>query len=226
MIIFFLCLNLFHLISFFPPSFKMSVGQNWGGAFPSKWYWVQCNAFDGYDRLSVTAGGGTRKIPLGQTESLGMVSISCDGVFYEAVPWTGSMEWDVDCWGKWILNGRCTSGKRLFEAEVRATCNQPGVTLRAPTQNDGLAYFCRDSFLADTTLSLWALRWDDDTKDYVRVDGPPIIDCATSKQGGVEVGGGPWWDTWKATSNMKQPMRSLVALPYKVSRLRKKLGIP
>ena len=187
---------------------------------------MQCNAFDGYDRLSVTAGGGTRKIPLGQTESLGMVSISCDGVFYEAVPWTGSMEWDVDCWGKWILNGRCTSGKRLFEAEVRATCNQPGVTLRAPTQNDGLAYFCRDSFLADTTLSLWALRWDDDAKDYVRVDGPPIIDCATSKQGGVEVGGGPWWDTWKATSNMKQPMRSLVALPYKVSRLRKKLGIP
>ena len=155
-----------------------------------------------------------------------MVTIHCDGVFYEAVPWTGSMEWDVDCWGKWILNGRCTSGKRLFEAEVRATCNQPGVTLRAPTQNDGLAYFCRDSFLADTTLSLWALRWDDDAKDYVRVDGPPIIDRATSKQGGVEVGGGPWWDTWKATSNMKQPMRSLVALPYKVSRLRKKLGIP
>ena len=130
---------------------------------------MQCNAFDGYDRLSVTAGGGTRKIPLGQIESLGMVSVHCDGVFYEAVPWTGSMEWDVDCWGKWILNGRCTSGKRLFEAEVRATCNQPGVTLRAPTQNDGLAYFCRDSFLADTTLSLWALRWDDDAKDYVRV---------------------------------------------------------
>ena len=200
--------------------------KNWGGAFPSKWYWVQCNAFEGYDRLSVTAGGGTHKIPLGQTESLGMVSIHYDGVFYEGVPWTGSMEWDVDTWGKWVLKGRCTSGERLFEAEVRATCDPettPGVTLRAPTQKDGLAYFCRDSFLADTTLSLWALRWDDDAKDYVRVDGPPIIDCATSKQGGVEVGGGPWWDTWKATSNMKQPMRSLVAFPYKLSRFRQKI---
>jgi len=30
--------------------------KNWGGAFPSKWYWVQCNSFDGYERLSVTAG--------------------------------------------------------------------------------------------------------------------------------------------------------------------------
>ena len=200
--------------------------KNWGGAFPSKWYWVQCNAFEGYDRLTVTAGGGTRKIPLGQTESLGMVSIHYDGVFYEAVPWTGSMEWDVDTWGKWVLRGRCTSGERLFEAEVRATCDPattPGVTLRAPTQKDGLAYFCRDSFLADTTLSLWALRWDDDAKDYVRVDGPPIIDCATSKQGGVEVGGGPWYDSWKATSKMKQPMRSLVAFPYKLSRLRQKI---
>jgi len=40
--------------------------KNWGGAFPSKWYWIQCNSFDGYGdgdgdvggkgRLTVTAG--------------------------------------------------------------------------------------------------------------------------------------------------------------------------
>mmetsp|Transcript_17441 Transcript_17441/g.34974 ORF Transcript_17441/g.34974 Transcript_17441/m.34974 type:complete len:558 (+) Transcript_17441:167-1840(+) len=191
--------------------------KNWGGSFPSHWYWVQCNAFDGYDRLSVTAGGGTRKIPLGKTESLGMVSVHYDGVFYEAVPWTGDMEWDVDPWGRWILTGRCTSGTRLFEAQVKATCNPeitPGVTLRAPTKDNGLAYFCRDSFLADTSLSLWQLRWDEEIGDHVRVDGPPIIDCATSKQGGIEIGGGPWWDTWKSKSNMKEPMKTLVAFPY------------
>ena len=48
--------------------------KNWGGAFPIKWYcWCQCNSFDGFidkeNSLSVTAGGGTQKIPLGQTES-------------------------------------------------------------------------------------------------------------------------------------------------------------
>ena len=21
--------------------------KNWGGGFPSKWHWVQCNSFDG-----------------------------------------------------------------------------------------------------------------------------------------------------------------------------------
>ena len=72
--------------------------KNWGAALPSKWYWTQCNSFDGYDQLSVTAGGGIRKVPFGQQESLGMVSVHYNGIFYEAVPWTGSMSWNVSTW--------------------------------------------------------------------------------------------------------------------------------
>ena len=40
--------------------------KNWGAALPSKWYWTQCNSFEGYNQLSVTAGGGVRKLPFGQ----------------------------------------------------------------------------------------------------------------------------------------------------------------
>ena len=200
--------------------------KNWGGEFPSRWYWVQCNAFEGYDRLSVTAGGGTRKIPFGQTESLGMVSVHYEGKFYEAVPWTGEMEWDVDPWGRWALRGRCISGDRRFEVDVLATLDpekMPGVTLRAPTKDDGLTYYCRDSFSAATTLTLWELRYDEDMKDYVRVDGPPVIDCARSQQGGVEVGGGPWWDTWRGQSKMKQPMKGLVRFPYVLQNIKNRV---
>lgn len=195
--------------------------KNWGGAFPSKWYWAQCNAFEGYDRLSVTTGGGTRNIPLGRTEDLGLICVHYDGVFYEAVPWTGDMSWDVDPWGKWIMSGKCTSGERLFEVEFTAICDPnsvPGVVLRAPTKDNGLSYFCRDSFYAETKLSLWTLSWNKKTKKYERVSGPPIIDNATSKHGAVEIGGGPWWDTWKGSSKMKQPLKGLVQVPYLVAK--------
>jgi len=203
----------------------MYAEKNWGGSFPLKWYWFQSNAFDNYTDLTVTAGGGRRKLPLlGKTEDLGMVSIHYKGIFYEAVPWTGDMSWEVDTWGKWILRGRCTSGERLFETEVVAICDpatKPGVVLRAPTERDGLVYFCRDSFLADASLSLWKLEWDPKTKKHVRSKGPPIIDNALTSQGGVEVGGGPWWDQWKGISDMQQPMKGMVAFPYHLERLQK-----
>ena len=206
--------------------------KNWGGAFPIKWYWVQCNVFDGYmggkdNHLSVTAGGGTRKLPAGQKESLGMVSVHYNGKFYEAVPWTGTMEWEVSPWGSWILKGRCTKGTRPFEVVIVAECGaEDGVDLRAPTERDGMVYFCRDSFYAETTLTLWELVWDAEKKDYVRADGPPLIDGAKSRQGAVEIGGGPWWYTWKGTSAMKQPMKGLVRLPYRIENARKRLFGP
>lgn len=194
--------------------------KNWGGSFPSKWYWVQCNSFEGYtcpegnSRLSLTAGGGIRKIPFGKTEELGMVCVHCNGTFYEAVPWTGEMEWDVDPWGSWTFSAKCTSGKRLFEVQVVAKCEQEGVVLRAPTQDLGLAYFCRDSFYANVELSLYELVWDPKERRHVR--GNIILDKVKSipKTGAVEIGGGPYWNPWKGRSKMKQPLKAMVKLPY------------
>jgi len=202
--------------------------KNWGGAFPSKWYWVQCNSFDGYctddglTRLSVTAGGGRRKIPFGQTEDLGMLSVHYDGVFYEAVPWTGEMKWEVR-WGCWYFVARSTAGDRNFEVELKAECDPktPGTVIRGPTE-EGLKYICRDSFDGNATLCLYELMWDEGKKDYVRKKKPPLIDNARSKHCAVEIGGedavtDSVFD-WKGSSKMKQPMKGLVKLPYLLSR--------
>ncbi len=197
--------------------------KNWGGSFPEKWYWVQCNSFEGYtskdgsSRLSLTAGGGIRKV-LGGKEDLGMVCVHHNGVFYEAVPWTGNMEWDVSPWGSWKFNARCTSGKRLFEVEVEATCKEDGVVLRAPTKDLGLAYFCRDSFLGNCYVSLYTLIWDAEKKDYVR--GEVVIDNVKSidETCAVEIGGGPYWNNWRGVARMKKPLKALVKLPYLLQR--------
>jgi hypothetical protein len=72
-------------------------------------------------------------------------------------------------------------------------------------------------------LSLWELVWDDYSKSFVRKE-PPLINAAKSHQGGAEVGGGPWWDTWSRVSDMRQPLKALVQLPYRVDHLRRKLS--
>jgi hypothetical protein len=54
-----------------------------------------------------------------------------------------------------------------------------------------MVYFCRDTFEADTTLTLWELEMDPSTNRFVRKAGPPLIEQAKSSQGSAEVGGGP-----------------------------------
>jgi tocopherol cyclase len=198
--------------------------KNWGGAFPTKWYWSQCNSFDDYPDLSFTAGGGIRILPFSflpgkRTETLGLIGIHHDGNFYEFVPWTSHSEWEVDPWGVWKFRGRCTDNKRgqKFEADIVVTTggDVPGVLLRAPTKDEGMQYFCRDSGFGQVTLSLWELEWDSKSCEYIRSPNkPPLIDKATSHQCTVEVGGGPWWSTWKVNSQMSPFLKKLIRLPY------------
>ena len=209
--------------------------KNWGSSFPTKWYWIQCNSFIGYGndndndndnkkRLSLTAGGGKRKVSLlngliSKEEDLGLVGIHHNGIFYENVPWTGTMEWDIDIWGKWNFNGKCTTGKRLFEVVVNATCDDDaGVMLRVPTKEYGLEYMCRDTFEGSVSLSLYELVYCRDVNDYVRRDDvPPIIDNAISHSCAVEVGGGPWSSPWKSKSKMNRILKFLVKIPYLIN---------
>jgi tocopherol cyclase len=230
--------------------------KNWGAALPSKWYWTQCNAFDGYyndlpsdqrlgssssapssspssssrssgvpKQLSVTAGGGVRSLPFGRKESLGMVCVHYNGIFYEAVPWSGYMEWEVTTWGSWIMRGNSTFCDHPFEVEVVYKCDpsdDPGLVFRAPTPDQGMVFFCRDTFDANVTLTLWELEWDASSGSYCRKPGAPLIDGATSTMGGAEVGGGPWWSTWKQSSVVKQPFLTLLRIPVRVQRLMKR----
>jgi tocopherol cyclase len=64
------------------------------------------------------------------------------------------MSWDVDPWGRWRLTARSAE----FEAVVEATCAAPGTPLRAPTMDQGLAPFCRDSFCGEVSGCL-QLGW-------------------------------------------------------------------
>jgi tocopherol cyclase len=151
-----------------------------------------------------------------------MVGVHYNGTFYEAVPWNGSMEWNVSTWGLWDMRGQCTSGGRRFAVEVKFECDPkvfPGLVFRAPTPDEGMVYSCKDTFEASVNLSLWDLEYDQERKEFVRIY-PPVIDNARSKQGGAEVGGGPWWDLWIGKSELKKPIKALLRLP---SAVRKKL---
>ena len=202
------------------------VEKNWGSTFPTNWYWIQCNAFEGcddngrsVDRLTLTAGGGIRLLSLlgmKKSEDVGMVGIHYNGTFYENVPWTGEMEWDIDTWGSWKFNGRCTTGKRLFEVVVKADCDtDDGVMLRVPTKENGLEFRCRDTFRGRVRLSLYELEYSKVARDYVRkTNTVPILENAFSHNCAVEVGGTPWEEKWKAKSNMNKILKRLVKLPY------------
>jgi len=70
------------------------------------------------------------------------IRIHYEGHFYEIVPWTGEMSWEVWPWGRWEFRGRCTDkkGETPFEAEIVAVTDEDvsGVLLRAPTKDEGM----------------------------------------------------------------------------------------
>ena len=163
--------------------------KNWGRAFPQKWFWLNCNAFQGVPDLALTAGGGRRQV-LNWMESVAMVGIHYQGQFYEFVPWNARVTWHVTPWGYWQMRCERSSlalgGQRLdYAVEVTGTTTLPGILLRAPT-HDGMAFCCRDTALGNLSLKLWQRRGSD----------LELVVAATSTQAGLEVGGGPWDEPW------------------------------
>jgi tocopherol cyclase len=150
--------------------------KNWGGAFPQKWFWLNCNAFDQHPDLALTAGGGKRSV-LGLMESVAMVGIHYQNKFYEFVPWNGSVHWEVDPWGYWQMTAQ--SGD--YEVTLVGKTTRLGTPLRAPTEQ-GLIFCCRDTMAGEVSLTL-------------RQAGRLIVE-ARSHLCGVEVGGTPWDETW------------------------------
>jgi tocopherol cyclase len=154
--------------------------KNWGGAFPQKWFWLNCNAFIGVPDLAMTAGGGRRGV-LWWMESVAMIGIHYQGKFYEFVPWNASVEWEIHPWGSWKMRAQTAE----YEVELVATTDQPGTLLRAPTEK-GLVFACRDTMNGDVTLSLWQ-----------RYPHKLLLE-AKSSLCGLEVGGSPWQETWRS----------------------------
>lgn len=159
--------------------------KNWGGAFPKKWFWLNCNCFDGESDLALTAGGGRRGV-LWWMESVAMIGIHYRGKFYEFVPWNSEVKWDIDPWGRWQVNAKNSQ----FEVELIGTTELPGTLLRAPTEK-GLVFCCRDTMQGKLSLQLRALQDKGNSK---------IILEAQSNLCGLETGGGPWDETWRSQS--------------------------
>jgi len=154
--------------------------KNWGGSFPEKWFWLNCNCFDGEPNLALTAGGGRRGV-LWWMESVAMIGLHYRGKFYEFVPWNAQVEWDIDPWGNWQMQAQ----NQQYEIELTGTTALPGTPLRAPTAN-GLIFCCRDTMQGQLTLQL-----------RERHSGKPrIILEAHSSLCGLETGGGSWEKPW------------------------------
>ncbi|GKE44584.1 tocopherol cyclase, partial [Tanacetum coccineum] len=142
--------------------------KNWGGGFPRKWFWVQCNVFKGASgEVALTCGGGLRQLPglhetfenaalLPWSEitallSAGQIGVHFGGIFYEFVPWNGVVEWEIAQWGHWHV----TADNETHKVELEASTKDPGTTLRAPSIEAGLAPMCKDTCFADLTLKIW-----------------------------------------------------------------------
>lgn len=180
--------------------------KNWGGSFPSKWWWVVCNTFDTPDPIALTTVGARRgilKLP-GVEEDVGLIGIHWKGEFIELVPWNASVNWDVQPWGTW----KAWASNDTYEAHVEAVAEDNGTVLRAPTEKQGLIPLCKDTFRGTVHLQLWK-------KDKDGRRGTALID-ATAKNGALETGGGPWSEPWKAEAKMQQPLKSIVQLPFDV----------
>ncbi|MEO1592636.1 MAG: tocopherol cyclase family protein [Cyanobacteria bacterium J06632_22] len=151
--------------------------KNWGGAFPTKWFWLQCNAFEGQPDLTVTSAGGLREV-LGRSEAVGLIVVHWCDLIYPFASTHGPFTWEIAPWGSWQL----TAHRGLHRIVLSGTTGDPGNLVRVPTR-DGLQFLCRDTTHGHLTLQLYE-------RDQLMVE-------AQSDLAGLEVGGGPWETTWR-----------------------------
>ena len=155
--------------------------KNWGGAFPQKWFWLNCNSFDNQPDLALTAGGGRRGV-LGWMESVAMIGIHYRRKFYEFVPWNSEVSWQIKPWGDWQMEAKNSD----YTITLTGTTDLPGTPLRAPTAK-GLVFVCRDTMLGTITLELRSRQNNE------------LILKATSHLCGLETGGNPWDSVWQGS---------------------------
>lgn len=153
--------------------------KNWGGAFPQQWSWINCNSFDAVPDLALTAIVGRRQV-LGWPESVAMVGLHHQGIFYEFAPWNAQISWTVQPWGHWQM----TAQNAWYRMTLTGQAHVPGTLLRAPTAN-GMAIACRETAQGHLQLELRS-RWSH-----------ALILRAESHLAGLETGGTGWHQPWQ-----------------------------
>ncbi len=157
--------------------------KNWGGAFPSKWFWLNCNSFAGWPDLALTSAGAKRGV-LWWEEEVAMIALHWQDRYLTWLPETSSLSWSVLPWGSW----RVAAKRSDFEITLEGQTDFSGTPLLAPTW-DGLCYACRDTLRGQIHLKLWRIE------GQVRV----LELEAYSDLGGLETGGGPWPGLWEGS---------------------------
>lgn len=155
--------------------------KNWGGSFPSQWFWINCNCFNKEPDLALTAAGGKRQA-LWWMESVAAVGIHYQDKFYEFAPWNAEVTWEIAPWGYWWM----AATNDDYAVELEGTTNQPGTLVRVPTV-DGLQFRCRDTTQGQLRLRLWEKNSPESR----------AILQANSGLAGLETGGEPWQETWR-----------------------------
>eukprot|EP00958_Prasinococcus_capsulatus_P016065 scaffold1766_cov401-Prasinococcus_capsulatus_cf.AAC.22 len=213
--------------------------KNWGGGFPTKWWWVQCNSFEGENELSVTTTGAKRGVVVlpGVEEEVAILGITYQGDFIPFVPAAGKtrsgeveesvVRWKVAPWGSWLVEGKNSMYSALVEGSTQnGLHNEASASLRCPTEEKGMIPLCRDTFSGSLRVRVWRhsgggahpnVTSPCDVCEIEGINGPTgrgelIID-ARSSQGALEVGGGPWSTTWESVAEVKEPLRSVGAAP-------------
>ncbi len=155
--------------------------KNWGGAFPDKWFWLNCNTFAGFPDLALTSAGARRQV-LGWKESVAMISVHWQGRWLEWMPETSRFAWSVKPWGAWMIE----ADRGDYSIALSGETHYPGTPLLAPTWQ-GMQYVCRDTMQGMIQLQIWHRRGQIKSLEL----------SAQSYLGGLEVGGGPWTTTWQ-----------------------------
>jgi tocopherol cyclase len=154
--------------------------KNWGGAFPQRWFWIQCNAFEDDPDLTVTVAGGRRQV-LNRLETVGLVGIHRRGQFIEWLSLRDDLTWQVQPWGDW----RVSAQNHRYRVEIHGCCDRPAATVRVPTR-DGLQFRCWDTTHGALTLRL---------RSQPAAPSPLHVE-AHSRLAGLEVGGEGWDRPW------------------------------
>lgn len=216
-------------------SHKVYAEKNWGGSFPKKWFWVQCNsgwqqASSMYNekeinknnnnndddvmttdsdlpKIALTAGGGLRDLPLtSTTEQVALITVHMDGEMYEFVPWLGSVSWDISEWGEWTMEAAC-------ETKVSSSNRTLRAKLVATTSDEGVVLCAPSANGGLRPLCRDSFKGFVHLSIYDTTNGGETLLNVTSRSAALEVGGGPWFGEWKAKSNMNFALKRLLNIP-------------
>jgi tocopherol cyclase len=171
------------------------IEKNWGSAFPSRWFWLQCHVFDVLREdasslelssadidapLTLTCVGARRELCWPQRpnkvvarETIGIIAFHWKGYLWEFAAWNcRRISWSVQ-WGNWQMEAHGTR----YSVKVSAETAEPGAYVLGPTRH-GMQFVVRDG--ARGTLRL-QLR--DEQANVV------ILDALCRNAAAVELGG-------------------------------------